>query len=105
MAASKLKVDQWQFHLEAWQTSKLSKNRYCQERGLSVHTFNYWSKKLTRSDRQDVVSSSNRLVPVAVSSSETQRAIQIVLPNGIQINMGMGEGKLTDLLRSLKELT
>ena len=40
------KEQNWDLHIKAWQKSKLTQARYCQEHGLSQSDFSKWKKKL-----------------------------------------------------------
>jgi len=36
----------WQKHIEEWQQSGLSQQKYCGEKGIALATFGYWRRKL-----------------------------------------------------------
>ncbi|MGH1541728.1 MAG: IS66 family insertion sequence element accessory protein TnpA [Arenicella sp.] len=42
-----MRQTQWQKHIDAWQTSPLTKRAYARKHKLSYAQFLYWNKKLT----------------------------------------------------------
>ena len=64
-------------YINDWQTSGLSKSKFCKLHGLTYHVFLYWITKAT-----PVASPS--FVPVVVSRHEE---ITIASPNGLQIRL------------------
>lgn len=35
----------WQSRVEAWQTSQLPQEEFCEKEGVNLHTFKYWRQK------------------------------------------------------------
>lgn len=40
---------EWENHLRSWKRSGLSKAAYCRRKEISYHAFNYWKKRLEKS--------------------------------------------------------
>lgn len=77
-----------------WQESGLTQVAFCNERKLSVKTFQYWLRKL-RSENQ-----SPDFVPVAVDRPDIDSTIEIAYPSGVRllIRHGISTGELKSLL-------
>jgi len=73
----------WQKHIDDWQSSGLSRARYCRDHELSYHVFNYWHAKLNSS------STPSKLVPVLASlpvpTHLPSQGLELQLPNGVHI--------------------
>ncbi len=109
----------WRGHLDAWQTSELSKRAYCQEHNLAYASFLYWCREIESRDREHgpaakaaaILSKSPekgaipfvpiRLVPDKVKEEKQQddapmkkaaekQQIEIALPNGAVIRLNDG---------------
>jgi hypothetical protein len=52
----------WQDHIDSWQQSGQSQQRYCQRQGIALATFGYWRRKL-KTPRTD----KPRFFPLVVS--------------------------------------
>ncbi len=42
------RVKNWQAHIRQWKESGLSQQRYCEERGLALSTFQWWRSRLKK---------------------------------------------------------
>jgi hypothetical protein len=81
----------WTQRMGEWARSGMSRRAWCAANEVSVHTFDYWRRRL----RTRTVSKSpprqphQRLVPVIVKSatvaSESATAVEIALPSGIAL--------------------
>lgn len=78
----------WARHIEAWRQSGQSQAAYCRDRGLKAGTFNYWLRKQGSAVRARRESSA--LVPVVVRDADVERSIEVVLPNGIRLQVPWG---------------
>lgn len=57
----------WQAHIRQWEQSGLSQRRYCEERELSLSTFQWWRSRLKK--RVNGASASIVRLPLAVSAA------------------------------------
>lgn len=77
-------------YISLWRESKLSKNKFCLQEGLSVSTFWGWIERqlpVTQKSKTSAVIKKN-WIPVKLSNaspSQASVAIEIILPNGIRI--------------------
>jgi hypothetical protein len=55
----------WQKHIEEWQQSGLSQQKYCGENGIALATFGYWRRKLKTEQPEKP-----RFYPLIVGSEE-----------------------------------
>lgn len=75
----KEKAEHWRKHVEAWQTSGMTRRCYCVEHGLAVSTFDRWHKRLK--DGEGVRES--KLIPIAPAT--VSRQVTVHLSNGIRL--------------------
>jgi len=69
--------------LEEWQTSGISAKKFCNDRSLSYHTFNYWLKKYRNKDDKK---SRKGFVPLKIKEKESSSCkCEIVFPDGKRI--------------------
>jgi hypothetical protein len=78
--AMQSKREHWTKRLEAWSRSGQTRVAFCRSQRLNLSTFDYWRRML-----RDALPST-ALVPVVVSAS-TVSSIEIVLPNGIRLQV------------------
>lgn len=88
----------WQQQIEAWQSSGLSQNQFCQRHELTYHRFVYWRRKLEVSARSR---SSGRRSGFAVVNyqPEFDAGLTLSLPNGLVVR-GISAGNIS-LVRQL----
>lgn len=80
--------------IEIWQDSQLTQSKFCNQEGISLHSFKYWYNKYKiANDKLNILNNKDvkKFIPVEVSSEpETSIAgsgqIEITFPNGIQIS-------------------
>lgn len=60
---------QWQYHINAWQSSDKSKHSYCRDQGLSYSRFLYWRNKAAPA-QTDTTVSEDTLLPVKITETE-----------------------------------
>lgn len=85
MSSSNSRFDRqsfWESHINAWQSSGLSKARYCREHDLSYQQFIYWAPK----SGQLVKAQASKLLPVTITQQTAAPELQIRLPNGAVIS-------------------
>jgi hypothetical protein len=78
----------WTGRMVEWERSGTSRRRWCAANGVSVHTFDYWRRRL-RSRTVAKRPRRQRLVPVVVKPAPGAPAsavtIEIALPGGIAL--------------------
>ena len=77
----------WTRRIAEWERSGMSRRTWCAANEVSVHTFDYWRRRLRE---QPLTSASPRqtLMPVVVKSApfaSSPAAIEIALPSGIAL--------------------
>ena len=79
------KTKRWSLMIAEQARSGKSISAFCKERGVNHHTFRYWREKLLRDEPSHL---SGRFIAIAKSASFAARAAKIILPNGVQIDLG-----------------
>ncbi len=49
----RLSAQEWQFHIDAWETSDLTRAEYCRQENISLWSFIDWRKKLKSQPETD----------------------------------------------------
>lgn len=79
-----------------WERSGLTMNEFCQRRGLNASTLGWWRRRLRgREEGNKAV----ELVEIRPSGTAAERAVEIVLANGIRLRVPVGFER-----RSLEEI-
>lgn len=82
---------QWSRTIAGWKQSGQTQTAYCGERGISIHTFRWWKRRLrgaTPSDEQPHADTlETTLVPVTVKDDAPSEAIEIVVSNDRRIRV------------------
>ena len=82
------KSEFWKGHLAGWQSSGLTQAAYCRQHVLSLPSFGYWRRVLGRSS---LVPLSPALVPILIGEPDpVVEAIEVRLPNGLQVQLPVG---------------
>ncbi len=82
------KSEFWKGHLAGWQSSGLTQVAYCRQHALSLPSFGYWRRVLSR---PLLVPPSLSLMPILVGEPESVAgAIEVRLPNGLQVQLPLG---------------
>ena len=82
------KAEFWKDQVAGWQSSGLTQRAYCHQHALSLPSFGYWRRVL---GRRRLAPSSLALVPIVVSEPESIiEAIEVRLPNGVQVQLPLG---------------
>jgi hypothetical protein len=69
--------------LDAWKTSGISAKKFCNDRSLSYHTFNYWLKKYRHKDEK---TKRKGFVPLKIKKNESDGCrCEIIFPDGKRI--------------------
>ena len=80
--------------IDIWQDSNVSQSKFCNQEGISFHTFKYCHKKYKiETERSNNSQNKNvkTFIPVKVSSEPRQSItypgqIEVTFPNGIQLS-------------------
>ena len=75
MAMDPQKLQYWAGHYQAWQTSGLTRRAYCEREGLSLVTYERWSKRVRASTK---VPNSITSLPASPTQSLTLVPVQVV---------------------------
>lgn len=82
------KSEFWSNHMAAWERSGLTQAAYCRRHALSLPSFGYWRRVL---GRRPGVPSSPAVVPIVVGEPDAVvEAIEVRLPNGLQVQVPVG---------------
>ena len=71
--------------IEQWKQSGKSRGKFCAEQGISHHSLNSWIYKNKR--RKPSLKPGSSFVPLKVNSQEGSIFIQMILNNGVKINV------------------
>jgi hypothetical protein len=84
--------------LEEYRASGLSRQEFCQQRGIALTTFDYWRREHADKPRKQV---RPRLVKVDVAASEVSGQFTLSLTNGrrIESSWRFAEAELARLIR------
>ena len=91
-----LKLNEWSAQIEAQQTSGLTVQKWCEEKGLSTKTYYYRLRKV----REQCLDFAPTIVPVSVPHSNESVRIE---KNGLQISLP-GDISAETLIALVKEL-
>ena len=58
----------WQKHFNQYQQSHLSKASYARQHNLTLHRFLYWSRKLEKTDSEELKLKKDCFIPVKIQS-------------------------------------
>jgi hypothetical protein len=73
-------------HIENWQSSGKSQNRYCKENELSISTFSYWLKQYRTTHNESP--EQNSFIPLTVADTlKDERRFEMELPDGVTIRI------------------
>ncbi len=78
-----VKARYWQRHVARWQTSHLSRTKYCRKHGLKPYQFTYWTHK--------EASKSTPASFIEIDQDKVRQAgpitIQITMPGGVVVRL------------------
>ena len=95
------KSEFWMDHLAGWQSSGLTQVAYCRQHVLSLPSFGYWRRVLSR---PPLVPPSLSLVPILVGEPDSvAETVEVRLPNGLQVllPLGMASARWLPTIRAL----
>jgi hypothetical protein len=67
----------WQAHVEAWKASGLSQRRYCEERGVSLSTFQWWRRRLRKPESERSTSPMVRVPVTAPAPGASELVVEM----------------------------
>ena len=96
----------WREQVSNWHDSGLGQSAYCRQRGLKLHQFLYWRRKLEGLHPSPKSATGAAFVPVRVAepAGDGQGAtLSVSLPNGVVVR-GISAGNVDLLGRLLRQL-
>lgn len=94
----KNKAEVWRGRIEEQARGGNSVRVFCEEHQIKQHTFNYWRKRLLDLSRNGV---SRRFIPIAKQASSAMRSPRILLPHGVQIDLGCDLASAAHFLKEI----
>ncbi|WP_226860663.1 IS66 family insertion sequence element accessory protein TnpA [Dickeya dianthicola] len=78
------RIEQQQ-HIDAWQHSRLTKQHYCEQQGITLSNFYYWLKNVN--NNTDAAPASSPFIPARCISVDANHAeaVTLNLPNGCSV--------------------
>jgi hypothetical protein len=88
-ASSKVyKQGLWKEHSEAWKTSGLTQQAYCEQEGISYRSFVHQHSRLVRQSKKAPLKFIEAQPAESPIISSQAAGLQLMLPNGIRIGIG-----------------
>jgi hypothetical protein len=84
----------WKDHSEAWKTSNMTQQAYCEQAGISYPSFVYQHNRINRNSKSSTLNFIEAKPELAVINNQNA-GLQLILPNGIRIGIG---GEVNDAL-------
>lgn len=66
------KIQFWSSHIEKAKRFEGGTKRYCEEQGLNIHTFKYWSQKISF---KQSFKPENSFIPVTIEKSKSRNQL------------------------------
>jgi len=90
----------WSEHIRQWETSGLSRRRYCTRENIPYWTFLYRLRRHTTKSENDLIELPRRIV---IRRNEISPPLEIILPGEIRIRVSRGFDSelLRDVVREL----
>jgi len=93
------RMNQWQKHVEALNSSKLSRRAFCEKNGLKVSTLDYWRQRL--GDVKEKEKKERGLISVQIQD-ESESGVDLRIGKiTVTVKPGFDRTLLTDVLRIL----
>lgn len=77
----------WKAHSEAWKAGGLTQQAYCEQEGISYHSFVYQHNRLMSQSKKVPLNFIEAKAESSIISSPAA-GLQLMLPNGIRIGIG-----------------
>lgn len=87
------KLHYWSVHYQGWQSSGLTRRAYCEREGLSLPSYERWSKRVRASTKEPTSSSNTAstqsltLVPVRVMGQQNKEGLILRSPAGWEMRL------------------
>lgn len=78
----------WKSHSAAWKASDLTQQAYCDQEGISYHSFVYQHNRLSAANASKPPVRFIKASPELTTTSSQATSLQLLLPNGIRIGIG-----------------
>jgi hypothetical protein len=94
----------WQQHVEAFNSSGLTREAYSKKNGFLVYQLDYWGKKFERLKGTQTVAAGNQWMPVNICDDATEKESRIELWIGsvrIEVKRGFDSKLLAELIRTV----
>jgi hypothetical protein len=98
---------EWRRHFAAQAASGLTHERFCRERGLSLHAFRAWKYRMAGPSRlrsQERPEPQMKFVAVRMAPSQAAGPVEVVLGGGrlVRVGVGFDEATLVRVVRALE---
>lgn len=84
------KQNTWRETLARQKNSGMTIAAFCKAQGLNFHIFHYWQRKFARLALTKQAHVSGNFVSVANRTDTSAQKARIILPNGVQVDLGGG---------------
>jgi hypothetical protein len=94
----------WQRHIEAFNSSGLTREAYSKKNRIRVYQLDYWRRKTSRTNRTQKSDSRNQWLPLQISDEPIDNNSHIQLWIGkirVEIKRGFDSKLLAEFLRSV----
>jgi hypothetical protein len=95
MRASEETIAYWKQHVEAFQSSGLSRNEYCEQHQIKVHRLDYWHRRLIRPDGSEQTSG---WIPLRIKDAPGTICLKVGKLE-IEVRRGFDRQLLAEVLR------
>ena len=102
-------------HIQSWEQSGMSQERYCQSVNIAYPAFVYWRTKFLDKNKKVPSKEKQKFIPVVTSSvveaiklpgteKTEDKKITVILPNGIQLcfPLSINPTSLGDYIRAIR---
>jgi hypothetical protein len=97
-------IQYWQRHVEAFNSSGLTREAYSKKNRIRVYQLDYWRRKTSRTNKTRKSESRNQWVPIQISDEPIDNNSHIELWIGkirVEIKRGFDSKLLAEFLRSV----
>jgi hypothetical protein len=104
MKSNRELAESWRKHMQAFESSGLTRNGYCQRNGINVYQLDYWRRRIKKSNPPGLASE-NGWIPLRVRDDQaSEKGSGVCLRIGrlaIEVKPGIDRELLTDILRTI----
>ena len=97
-------IQYWQRHVEAFNSSGLTREAYSKKNHIRVYRLDYWRKKISRTNKTRKSESRNQWLPLQISDEPIDNNSHIELWIGkirVEIKRGFDSKLLAELIRTV----